>query len=106
MVLAEIKPVSRTKMKVSGKQIAAARELLGITQPELAAAASVSDKTIVNFETNKTEPYPATLEKILTELERRGIEFSNGDGAGVRINYAKAAEFARMTTQSRSDSDQ
>jgi hypothetical protein len=25
----------------------------------------------------------------------RAIKFTNGDGAGVRINYAKAAEFAR-----------
>lgn len=26
-------------------------------------------------------------------------EFTNGDGAGVRINYAKAAEFARQSRQ-------
>ena len=86
-------------MKISGKQVAAARELLGITQPELAAAAGVSENTVLKFETNKSEPYPATLEKIVSELQRRGIEFTNGDGAGVRINYAKAAEYARLSTQ-------
>lgn len=86
-------------MKISGKQVAAARELLGITQPELAAAAGVSENTVLKFETNKSEPYPATLEKIVSELQRRGIEFTNGDGAGVRINYAKAAEYSRLTAQ-------
>jgi transcriptional regulator with XRE-family HTH domain len=92
-------------MKISGKQIAAARELLGITQPELATAAGVSENTVLKFETNKSEPYPATLEKIVTELQRRGIEFTNGDGAGVRINYAKAAEFARLSGQAKSETD-
>jgi transcriptional regulator with XRE-family HTH domain len=82
-------------MKVSGSQIAAARELLRITQAELAKLAGVSDPTIVNFETGKSEPYRTTLEKIVGELERRGIEFTNGDGFGVRLNLKKAAEFAR-----------
>ena len=90
-------------MKIAGKQVAAARELLGITQPELAAAAGVSENTVLKFETNKSEPYPATLEKIVSELQRRGIEFTNGDGAGVRINYAKAAEYARLTAQDKAE---
>ncbi len=82
-------------MKIIGAQIAASREFLGITQVELAEAAGVSDQTIRDFETNKSEPSPATIEKIRAELESRGIEFTNGDGAGVRINYTKAAEYAR-----------
>lgn len=100
-------------MKISGKQIAAARELLGITQPELAAAAGVSDQTILNFEINKSAPRPATLEAIMTALERRGIEFTNGDsppsssdGMGVRLNYDKAAAFARSAEPARDVSDQ
>lgn len=92
-------------MKILGAQIAAARELLGVTQVELADWTGVSDRTIRDFETNKNDPSPATREKIRTELERRGIEFSNGDGAGVRINYAKAAEFARLSAQARPETD-
>jgi transcriptional regulator with XRE-family HTH domain len=99
-------------MKVTGKQIASARELLGITQPELAAAAGVSDQTISNFETNRSDPYPATIEKITAALERRGIEFTNGDsppsagnGIGVRLNFDKAAAFARSEEASRKLSD-
>lgn len=86
-------------MKLSGKQVTAARDLLGITQAELAKAIGVTPATIFRFETAKHDPYPATLEKIRAELERRGIEFSNGSGMGVRLNYEKAAEFVRSITQ-------
>ncbi|PSM31940.1 helix-turn-helix transcriptional regulator [Haliangium sp. UPWRP_2] len=82
-------------MKISGKQVAAARELLGLTQTELAAAAGVSAQTIFRFEAGKAEPQRTSLEKILTELARRGIEFTNGTGTGVRLDHAKAAEFSR-----------
>ena len=91
-------------MKISGNLVLAARDLLGLTQAELAELAGVSDRTIANFETGKHDPYEATVEKIRAELERRGIEFTNGDGAGVRINYAKAAEFARQSGQVRKES--
>ena len=83
----------------------AARDLLGLTQAELAVLAGVAEKTIANFELGKHDPYEATVDKIRAELERRGIEFTNGDGAGVRINYAKAAEFARLSAQPRNESD-
>jgi transcriptional regulator with XRE-family HTH domain len=90
-------------MKISGKQVAAARELLGITQTELGQSAGLALKTISNFEAGHAEPYPVNLEKIRAELERRGIEFTNGDsppsvgeGTGVRLNHAKAAAFARV----------
>ena len=93
-------------MKVSGKQVTAARDLLGITQAELAEAAELNRETIINFEAGKANPQTRSLEKIIGELERRGIEFTNGDGAGVRINYAKAAEFARQSGQARKETDQ
>lgn len=92
-------------MKISGKQIAAARELLGITQPELASASGVSVKTIVRFETGQAEPYKSSIQKIVGELERRGIEFSNGTGTGVRVDHAKAAEFARATEPAQREAD-
>lgn len=88
-------------MKVSGAQVLAARNLLSITQQELADAAGISYRTVHGFESGQAEPRAENVRKILTELERRGIEFTNGDGAGVRINYAKAAEFARLSGQTR-----
>ena len=96
---------STEKMKLSGKQITAARDLLGITQAELAKAIGVTPATIFRFESAKHEPYPATVAKIRAELERRGIEFSNGTGIGVRLNYEKAAEFARTVASARNESD-
>ena len=81
-------------MKFSGAQVAAARELLKITQGELGAAIGLSYMTISNFEAGNATPYPATLEKIFHELDRRGIEFTNGTGTGVRLDHAKAAAFA------------
>jgi len=96
-------------MKISGKQVAAARELLGITQSELAEAAGIGITTLYGLEAGKSEPYPANLEKIRAALERRGIDFTNGDspptpgdGIGVRLNYARAAEFAHASQQARS----
>ena len=92
-------------MKVSGAQITAARGLLRITQVELATAAGLSYATVLTFEAGTSEPQAATMQKLVAELERRGIEFTNGDGAGVRINFAKAAEFARSAGQTRSEPD-
>lgn len=90
-------------MKISGKQVTAARDLLGINQSELAQAAGLSMDTISSFEAGHTNPYVRSLEKIVSELERRGIEFTNGDsppsadeGIGVRLNLSKAAAFARV----------
>ena len=95
-------------MKVSGAQITAARNLLRITQEELAAGSGVSEETVRRFEADHTLPQRATLAKILSELERRGIEFTNGgyrgspgDGIGVRLNLDKAASFARLPGQAR-----
>jgi hypothetical protein len=48
-------------------------------------------------------PSADTLAKIQSELERRGIEFSNGDGIGVRLNHRKAAEFARQAAPTQNE---
>ena len=93
-------------MKISGAHVSAARDLLKITQQELGAATGVSWKTIMRFEAGQMEPQRANLEKIQTELERRGIEFTNGTGTGIRLNHAKAAEFARLPTSARNEAGQ
>lgn len=97
-------------MKISGSQVTAARGLLRITQAELAAAAGLAEITIFRFEAGQAEPQRSSLDKIVSELERRGIEFTNGDsrpssgdGIGVRLNYSKAAEFAQTAVQAKND---
>ena len=92
-------------MKISGAQVKAARELLKITQPELAEAAGVAQRTLRRFETDEGLIDAANLDKILAELERRGIEFTNGTGIGVRLHFEKAAAFARAAAKPRSESD-
>lgn len=86
-------------MKLSGKQVTAARDLLGITQAELSEATGVALSTIFRFEAGQREPHQNNVSKLRAELERRGIEFTNGTGIGVRLNYEKAAEFARTIGQ-------
>ena len=78
--------VARTALK-------AARELLEITQKELAQAAGVTGETVSRIESGEREPTPATIRKIVRVLTEMGIEFSNGTGVGVRLDYKKAAAY-------------
>ncbi len=71
--------------------------MLGITQAELAAAIGVAMQTIFRFEAGLGAPRPSTMAKIQAELEHRGIEFTNGTGIGIRLNYEKAAQYARLS---------
>ena len=87
--------MSTIKMHLVGKQITAARGLLGMSQSQLADAAGVSEQTIIRFEKEQHEPRPETMEAIRAVMESRGIEFINGIGPGVRLNLEKAREFAR-----------
>jgi transcriptional regulator with XRE-family HTH domain len=58
-------------------QIRAARGLLGWSQAYLAEGVGVSRATIVGLETGKTEPHPATLFVIESELAAAGINFTD-----------------------------
>lgn len=82
-------------MKIGGKQVTAARDLLGITQAELAEAVGMAMETIRRFEAGLRDPKEPNIAKIQAELERRGIEFTNGIGPGLRLNLAKAEEYSR-----------
>ena len=84
----------------------AARELLKITRPELARASGVSERTLRRFETDEDVPKSDNIDKIVGELERRGIEFTNGSGIGIRLIFEKAAEFARSVARVRNEPDQ
>jgi transcriptional regulator with XRE-family HTH domain len=83
--------VSPTKsiLKVSIRQIKAARALLGWSQEELAVAANVSIPTIKRLEAHDGAlgGRHETGTKIHLALERGGIEFidENGGGPGVRL---------------------
>jgi transcriptional regulator with XRE-family HTH domain len=80
---------SKSRLKVSIRQVKAARALLAWSQEELALAANVSIPTVKRLEAQdgplggRTE----TGDKIEAALEKAGIEFidENGGGPGVRL---------------------
>lgn len=68
-------------------QCRAARGLLGLSQEDVAKAASVGLSTIKNFEAGKSAPMQNNLMAIQRALETAGVQFipENGGGAGVRL---------------------
>ena len=80
-----VKP--RNNEPITARQCRAARGLLGISQRDLAEAASVSLSAILDFETGTRNPRPATLAALRRAFEDAGVLFIpvNGGGQGVRL---------------------
>ena len=76
-------------LKVSIRQLKAARTLIGWSQEQLAASANVSLPTIKRLEAAEgfLGGRQTTVHRIHNALEKAGIEFihENGGGAGVRL---------------------
>jgi hypothetical protein len=73
---------------VTGRQMAAARALLGIDQQALADAAKVSIATVKNLEGFGAGPLMAhanTVRKVQFAFEKMGVEFLNQERPGVRM---------------------
>lgn len=74
------------KIRIVGLHVAAARKLLRMSQADLAAVSGISEAAIKKFEVGLHKPRPRTLEALRAALETRGIEFTNGDSPGVKLN--------------------
>ena len=74
-----------------GRQILAARDLIGMSQEELASAAGVSAATLTSWERGQRVPRRETIRLVVEALERRGIEFLNHGSPGVRLRPEKAS---------------
>ena len=77
-------------VKISIRQVKAARALLGWSQDDLAAASGVSVPTIARLESVDSDGIggrATTADAIRAALEAAGVEFiaENGGGAGVRL---------------------
>ncbi|MDE3240863.1 MAG: helix-turn-helix domain-containing protein [Paracoccaceae bacterium] len=76
-------------LKVSIRQLKAARALLSWSQADLAAASGISLATIKRLETEDGDlnGRASTVDAIRTAIEIGGVEFipENGGGAGVRL---------------------
>jgi len=83
-------------LKVSIRQVKAARALVGWSQEELAAAADVSLPTIKRLEAAEgwLAGRQTTSRKIRAALEKAGIEFidENGGGPGVRLRQRQRSK--------------
>lgn len=75
-------------MKLTGRTVAAARELLSWSQQDLAEASGVSKRTIARFELGEAIA-EMNIEKIKQACELRGIVFLNGDSPGARLDFTK-----------------
>ena len=77
-------------MKILGRQLAAARSLLGWSQDQLALAADVGKQAIARWELGQTVPHESTIKRVVDAIEARGVEFTNGDQPGVRFKKRPA----------------
>ena len=77
------------KKRVSGRQIAAARTLIGMSQPELAGRANISVPTLKRMEATDGAAAGMTnnVAAVRAALEEAGVIFveENGEGPGVRL---------------------
>ena len=67
-------------MKITGKQIAMARILLGLNQQDLADALGIARKTILRIENEQSPGSTKTLASIQRFFEHRGLEFTPKEG--------------------------
>jgi predicted transcriptional regulator len=74
--------------EISPSQCRAGRALLEITQTKLAASAGLGLSTVVDFEKERRQVSPESVDAIRRALVRVGIEFidENGGGPGVRLH--------------------
>jgi hypothetical protein len=90
ILLVSIRSLAVSILKVSIRQLKAARTLVGWSQEELASSAGVSLPTIKRLEAAEgwLGGRQTTVHKIRAALEKAGIEFidENGGGPGVRLH--------------------
>lgn len=73
----------------TGRQLAAARALVGASQAEISSSARISVQTLKRMEasSDKVSAHAQTLSSVIDALEAAGVEFipENGSGPGVRL---------------------
>jgi transcriptional regulator with XRE-family HTH domain len=78
-----------------------ARTAVGLGIRDLAAAAKVSMDTVARFERGE-ELKERTIEALQRALEAAGVEFTNGEQPGVRLNKSAAAHHVKTAIKSTS----
>jgi len=70
---------------MTSAQCRAARALLDLTQPQLAAAANLGLSTVVDFERSRRAVSQDAVAAIRRAFEDAGVEFTNGSEPGVKL---------------------
>jgi hypothetical protein len=70
---------------VTPAQCRAARELIDMSQMQLALAANVPHRVIINFEVSSFPLESAYLKVMQRALENAGVEFTEGEQPGTRV---------------------
>lgn len=98
-----------TLLKVSIRQIKAARALLGWSQADLAQASGVSEATVKRLECQSGElgGRADTGDKIINALEEAGIIIveENGEGRGVRLKKHKKPDEGKRPEELNASND-
>lgn len=94
-------------LKVSIRQVKAARALLAWSQSDLAKASGISEPTIKRLESDDGElgGRTETVERIRRTLEAAGIEFTNGGQPGVRMSSPIVVAVLAVTRHARKYSE-
>ena len=82
--------MSSAKIPITHRQIVAARELLGLNQAQLAVAVGMLPQALSRIESGKVKPRRESLSRIISTLERLGVEFINGTGVKLKSPPAEA----------------
>lgn len=92
------------KTHLMAKQCKAGRALLGWSQRDLASAARVHYRTVLDFENRTRRPIDATLSAMRRAMEEAGVVFipANGGGEGVRLREPDSEGDLKLTRVSTS----
>jgi len=74
---------------LSGRQIRAARGLLGWDATDLADKAQMTRETIYRIESDTVQPQERTIAKIIRIFDLHGVEFLDDEGVRIRKNQVR-----------------
>ena len=84
-------------MRISPRQLRAARALLGWSRADLADKSIVSPTTIGDIERNEVDPRAGSIDRIVEALESAGVELLHADSEGIGEGVRLVRKLAEMS---------
>ena len=76
-------------MLLTGRQIRAARGLMGWTVEDLFSKSGVNKNTITQIENDEVQPQEKSMARIVATFDKAGVEFAPNEGVGIRKQEAR-----------------